>query len=130
MKIYPALLFRLLYKFSIVRYWCNADVISVHSSFMHSSCGRQEQHASSTKEHQGDHSNSLSAARNGLANTSKLGVEAIIASTQLSNEGGVGIIKKSPLSGQVVILLRATNMINVAIILNLLIQADEVSHGG
>ena len=69
MKIYPALLGRLLYKFSIVCYWCNTDVISVQSSFMHSSCGCQEQHASGTKEHQGDHSRSLRAARNGLANT-------------------------------------------------------------
>lgn len=102
----------------------------VSSSLMHYSSGGLQQDAPGTKEHQGDHSRSLSAPRNGVSNTSKLGVEATIASTQLSNEGGVGIIKKSPLSGQVVILLRATNMINVAIILNLLIQADEASHGG
>lgn len=89
-------------KFSIKCSGCNADATEVSSSLMHYSSGRLQQDAPSTKEHQGDHSRSLSAPRNGVSNTSKLGVEASLASTQSPTQGGAGKNEKSPFSGEFV----------------------------
>lgn len=90
-------------EFSIICSGCNADVTEVSSSLMHYSSGRLQQDAPGTKEHQGDHSRSLSAPRNGVSNTSKLGVEATLASTQSPTQGGAGKDDMSPFSGEFVI---------------------------
>lgn len=72
----------------------------VSSSLINYSSGHLQQDAPGTKEHQGDHSSSLSAPRNGVSNKSKFGVEATLATTPSPTQGGAGKDDKTPFPGE------------------------------